>query len=88
VGNHFLPFGGVKHSGIGRYHGDVGLQAFCHQTSVMMDSGKREKEVNWYPYEGKYEIFISLVQHFYGKRRNWVGFVRDYLRLLKKQLEK
>jgi acyl-CoA reductase-like NAD-dependent aldehyde dehydrogenase len=84
VGNHFLPFGGVKHSGIGRYHGDVGLQAFCHQTSVMMDSGKREKEVNWYPYQGKYEIFNSLVQHFYGKRRNWLGFVRDYLRLLRR----
>lgn len=84
VGNHFLPFGGVKHSGIGRYHGDIGLQTFCHQTSVMMDSGKKKKEVNWYPYQGKYEIFMSLVQHFYGKRRIWIGFIRDYLRLMKR----
>jgi acyl-CoA reductase-like NAD-dependent aldehyde dehydrogenase len=84
VGNHFLPFGGVKHSGIGRYHGDVGLQTFCHQTSVMIDSGKKKKEVNWYPYQGKYEIFTSLVQHFYGNRRSWIGSIIDYLRLLKR----
>lgn len=31
-----MPIGGVKHSGIGREHGLVGLQAFTEQRSVML----------------------------------------------------
>ena len=40
VANHHLPFGGVKESGIGRYHGEQGIQIFCHEKAVLQDSGK------------------------------------------------
>ena len=42
VANHYLPFGGTKQSGIGRYHGEAGLRIFCHEKAVMFDSGKKK----------------------------------------------
>ncbi|MGM0845751.1 MAG: aldehyde dehydrogenase family protein [Bacillota bacterium] len=50
ISNMHLPFGGVKESGYGRYHGKEGLYAFCNIKSTMIHKGKRNKEVNWFPY--------------------------------------
>lgn len=65
VANPHLPFGGVKDSGLGRYHGAVGFQTFCHQVSVIVDKGRRTKEINWYPYQGKYRLFTRLIRLLY-----------------------
>ena len=74
VANPHLPFGGVKQSGIGRYHGEVGLLTFCHQTSVMVNPSSKQREVNWYPYTPKKQEAISaLIRLLYGKSR-WVGW--------------
>lgn len=74
VANPHLPFGGVKHSGMGRYHGEIGLQTFCHQTSVMASRGGRKREVNWYPYTpAKAAAISTLTRLLYGKSR-WVGW--------------
>ncbi|MEN2401224.1 NAD(P)-dependent benzaldehyde dehydrogenase MdlD [Flavobacterium sp. MC2016-06] len=35
VGSHFLPFGGVGTSGMGKYHGKFSLENFSHQRSVL-----------------------------------------------------
>ncbi len=35
VGVHFLPFGGVGTSGIGKYHGQYSFQTFSHMRSVL-----------------------------------------------------
>jgi len=35
VGSHFLPFGGVGTSGMGKYHGKFSLQNFSHQRSIL-----------------------------------------------------
>jgi len=63
VGNPDLPFGGVKHSGIGKYHGPEGLYSFSLETSVMVNKGKANKEVNWFPYsESKYNGLKELLK--------------------------
>lgn len=54
VGNPVLPFGGVKNSGFGRYHGPEGLLGFVHQKAIMIDRGWFNTEPFWFPYAGKY----------------------------------
>lgn len=66
-GNHALPFGGVKDSGIGRYKGVHGLRGFCHQKSVLIDSNSKKIEANWYPYTAKkYGLFGQLTQALFS----------------------
>jgi acyl-CoA reductase-like NAD-dependent aldehyde dehydrogenase len=84
VANHGLPFGGAKQSGIGRYHGDAGLRIFCHEKAIIEDSGKKANEIQWYPYEGKYPLFLKLFKSYFQRKRNWTEFGRYYLKLLKK----
>jgi acyl-CoA reductase-like NAD-dependent aldehyde dehydrogenase len=50
IANPHMPFGGEKHSGMGRYHGPEGLRAFSRQKSVMVYAGRRAREINWFPY--------------------------------------
>ncbi|MAZ48610.1 MAG: aldehyde dehydrogenase [Halobacteriovoraceae bacterium] len=75
-GNHNLPFGGVKDSGIGRYKGVHGLRAFCHSKSVLIDGNSSKCEVNWFPYtEKKYKSFDKMmVSLFSGGIGNFVKF--------------
>lgn len=82
--NHHLPFGGTKHSGIGRYHGEMGLRIFCHEKAVIVDRGTKKSEVHWYPYKGKYRLLYDLVYSYYGKTRNWLAFAKSYLGLLRR----
>lgn len=35
VGTHFLPFGGVGTSGIGKYHGEYSFKTFSHMRSIL-----------------------------------------------------
>ena len=63
VGNPALPFGGVKNSGFGRYHGDEGLLSFTHQKAIMVDRGKLDFEPFWFPYRDKYD---AMAMAFHG----------------------
>ena len=65
VGNPALPFGGVKNSGFGRYHGPEGLLSFTHQKAIMVDRGWLDFEPFWFPYAGKYD---AMSQVFHGLR--------------------
>ncbi|NBI29022.1 aldehyde dehydrogenase family protein [Chengkuizengella marina] len=84
IANPYLPFGGIKDSGIGRYHAQVGLQIFCHQKSIMVDRGIKKSEVNWFPYEGKLPHFKNFITSWYGKRKNVIKFLSSYFQLLRK----
>ncbi len=53
ISNSDLPFGGVKASGYGRYRGSEGLYEFTQTKSIMIHSGKRTREINWFPYQIK-----------------------------------
>ncbi|MFB4166138.1 aldehyde dehydrogenase family protein [Alteribacillus sp. JSM 102045] len=83
VANFYLPYGGVKQSGIGKYHGSEGIRSFCIETSVMANKGTSDNEINWFPI-GKYSIFKDLVESYWGKQRNWKIFVQSYMNLIKK----
>lgn len=83
VANHGLPFGGTKESGIGRYHAEGGLRIFCHEKAIMEDSGFFQSEIQWYPYKGKYPLFLALFQNYFSKKRNWVAFAKNYIALLR-----
>ena len=67
--NPALPFGGVKHSGFGRYKGEHGLHAFCNVKSVLVDTDSKKIEANWYPYTAeKYRLFTALTVNLFGER--------------------
>ncbi|PLR97516.1 aldehyde dehydrogenase family protein [Bacillus sp. T33-2] len=84
IANHGLPFGGAKQSGIGRYHGEAGLRIFCHEKAVVEDRGLLKSEIHWYPYKGKYPLFLQLFKSYFQQNRNWISFAKNYLALLKK----
>lgn len=45
-----LPFGGVKQSGINRYHGKIGLRMFTDYKGMVIDDGTADTEPYWFPY--------------------------------------
>jgi len=45
-----LPFGGIKQSGINRYHGPAGLRLFTEPKSMVIDDGLADTEPGWFPY--------------------------------------
>ena len=65
-----LPFGGVKESGWGAYHGRAGLEAFTYPSAVLVEPGwlpgKLVSRLLWYPYRRKYKLFSWLMRIFCG----------------------
>jgi acyl-CoA reductase-like NAD-dependent aldehyde dehydrogenase len=59
VANPALPFGGVKSSGFGRYHGEEGLTSFMHKKAIMANKGRADMEPFWFPYEKKYQDMLE-----------------------------
>ena len=87
AGNPDLPFGGTKYSGIGKYHGREGLYSFSLETSVMVNKGKKPKEVNWFPYsEKKYDGLIELLKTL-NEDKNILKKGGDLLKIGKKLKE-
>ncbi len=74
IANPHLPFGGVKQSGLGAYHGEAGLKALSHEKAVVVDRLGRGQELYWFPYAGKAPLFADLLRAHFGPRRRWLRF--------------
>lgn len=84
VANPHLPFGGIKQSGIGRDHGAAGLRSFCNEQSMIIDPGRKQTEVNWFPYRDKLPSFQALIRARFRDRTHWPQFLKAFLDLLRK----
>lgn len=51
IANHNMSFGGVGHSGTGRYHGKDSYLAFSHQRSVVMSPKKFDLPFRYVPFK-------------------------------------
>jgi len=69
IANPFTPFGGVKRSGFGRYHGPEGLHAFCNQVSILVDPGRAKTTPYYFPYsEKKKNLTRRIIKLLYGDK--------------------
>lgn len=66
ITNGLLPFGGVGHSGMGRYHGEEGFKAFSHFKSVVDKGFGPEPELKYPPYT---EEKVAMMEALLGSLR-------------------
>ncbi len=57
--NIHLPFGGIKSSGMGRYHGLFGLKEFSNQVAILKGS-KKDKSYRYFNKISKYKSLIKM----------------------------
>lgn len=63
------PWGGVKHSGIGRTHSIIGLRDLCEMRHVNYDRVSLGRELWWYPYkEATFRAALRGARLLLGKR--------------------
>jgi len=64
-----LPFGGVKKSGVGNYHGEMGIRRFCRVKSVTEFKAPYAKEFFHYPLaDGVQEALEAVLVLLYSRR--------------------
>ncbi|MDW8235993.1 MAG: aldehyde dehydrogenase [Bacteroidia bacterium] len=62
VGSPYLPFGGLRHSGIGRYHGWYSFETFSHARGVVETPTWIDLPLRYPPYKKK----LSLIRWILG----------------------
>ena len=83
VGIPSLPFGGMKASGIGRYHGFQGIEFFSDIVSTVRSKVNLPSSPAWFPYrKDLYSDFKQVLVFIYGSRRGFFKSLRSLIRLL------
>jgi aldehyde dehydrogenase (NAD+) len=59
--NKKLPFGGVGHSGIGAYHGQLSFDVFSHHKAVVKKATWIDLPLRYAPYKGKLTIVKKIL---------------------------
>ncbi len=81
VGIPELAFGGVKESGIGRYHGSQGIEFFSDVISSAVSKGRFPSSTAWFPYGTElYPDFKNVLRILYG-RGNFFSGLQSIFRL-------
>jgi aldehyde dehydrogenase (NAD+) len=62
--NKRLPFGGVGLSGMGRYHGKYGFEAFSHHKSIVRKATWLDISLRYAPYEKKFALIRKILKWF------------------------
>ena len=60
--NKRLPFGGVGHSGIGAYHGQLSFDTFSHHKGVIKKANWLDIKLRYAPYSNKIETLKKLLK--------------------------
>jgi aldehyde dehydrogenase (NAD+) len=56
-----LPFGGVRESGVGAYHGEVGFQTFSHMKAVLRSATFIDPPIKYPPHAGKMRMLKRIM---------------------------
>jgi aldehyde dehydrogenase (NAD+) len=60
--NHHIPFGGIRNSGIGSYHGQSTFEVFTHRKPVMKTPTWFDPDLKYPPFEKKLRLFKWVIR--------------------------
>lgn len=84
-----LPFGGVKQSGIGRYHSQEGIRFFTDEIALSFNSGNKNSEALWFNYSADLpDALREICNTFFGKKRNILRCIKALFTLWQRQNRK